>query len=258
MAVVTGADVVMAIIEGRIRWLASTAVAIGAVGSLMLLFRLPEWTPLPKPMAKHLPSVQMARPTEADVVLKDEALIRDLRPLFLPTEFNATLPEPRREPGRSILDDEKLRSDFSDSELGLSRDLPPVATLNGKSAHKARGTDLLAAGEVGVGLVGFGRGNRAVEPLEPRGGFVEVVAVSSGRTVLAESLPVAFGPVGGKAWEPMELFAAVDTAGLASPLVVTEGSRVEEIDAHFRKVLAQTFRIGERLPPGFYRIVVGP
>jgi hypothetical protein len=56
----------------------------------------------------------------------------------------------------------------------------------------------------------------------------------------------------------MELFAAVDAAGLAAPLLVTEGSRVDEVDAHFRKMLAQTYRIGERLPPGFYRIVVGP
>ena len=200
----------------------------------------------------------MARPTEADVLLKDEALIRDLRPLFLPTEFNATLPEPRREPGRTILDDEKPRADFAEAELVLSRDLPPVATLNGRSADKARASDVLVSLDVGVGLVGLGRGARNLDPLEPRGAFVEVVAVSSGRQVLAESLPLAFGPVGGKTWEPMELFAAVNAAGLVSPLVVTVGSRVEEVDTHFRTILVQTYRIGERLSPGFYRIVVGP
>lgn len=232
--------------------------ALMGVGAATQLFRPPERTPSPRPVNRSMPVVQMARPAEADIVLKDEAQIRDLRPLFLPTEFNATLSEPRREPGRTILDDEKLRLDFSEGELGISRDLPPVATMNGRSADKARANDALAATDIGVGLAGFGRGGSIVEALAPRGGFVEVVAVSTGRQVLAESLPAAFGPAGGKTWDPMELFAAVDAAGLAAPLVVTAGSRVEEVDAHFRKVLAQVFRIGERLPPGFYRIVVGP
>jgi hypothetical protein len=200
----------------------------------------------------------MARPTDDDRVLKDEAMIRDLRPLFLPTRFNAALAEPRREPGRTILDDEKPRREFSDAELSLTRDLPPVATLNARPADKALATDVLANGESGVGLEGIGRGPRIVEPLKARGGYIEVVRVETGRSVLADSLPVTLGPVGGKAWEPMELFAAVDAAGLAAPLLVTEGSRVDEVDAHFRKMLAQTYRIGERLPPGFYRIVVGP
>lgn len=251
-------NVTMATAEGRTRWVIAGTGALVLVGALTLLFRLPQQESFPRPAAKRPPAVQMARPTEADVVLKDEALIRDLRPLFLPTAFNATLPEPRREPGRTILDDEKPRWDFAEAELGISRDLPPVAILNGRSAEKARASDVLAAADVGVGLMGFGRAGRILEPLKPRGGFVEVVAVATGRQVLAESLPAAYGPAGGKTWEPMELFAAVDAAGLAAPLVVTAGSRVEEIDAHFRKILAQTYRIGERLTPGFYRIVVGP
>ena len=252
------ANVTMATAEGRTRWVIAGTGALVLVGALTLLFRLPPRTP-PRPVAaKGLPVIQMARPTEADVVLKDEAQIRDLRPLFLPTEFNATLREPKREPGRTILDEERPRLDFAETELGLSRDMPPAAVLNGRPADKARATDVLAAADVEVGTVGFGRNERTVEPLAPRAGFVEVVAAATGRRVLAAVLPPALGPAGGKAWEPMELFAAVDAAGLAAPLVVTEGSRVEEVDAHFKKMLAQTYRIGERLPPGFYRIVVAP
>jgi len=71
-------------------------------------------------------------------------------------------------------------------------------------------------------------------------------------------LPTVLGPAGGKAWEPLELFAAVDAAGLAAPLVVVSTSTVDEIDAHFRRILAQDFRVGERLPPGFFRLIVGP
>ena len=190
--------------------------------------------------------------------MKDEALIRDLRPLFLPTQFNTTLPEPRREAGHTILDQETPRLEFTEAELGIGQKLPPAVTLNGRAAEKARGSDVLAAGDVGVGMAGYGRREKELQPLPARGGYVEVVAAATGQRVLAEALPTTLGPVAGKPWEPMELYAVVDAAGLAAPLVVTEGSRVDEVDAHFRKVLAQTFRIGERLPPGFYRIVVGP
>lgn len=242
----------------NIRWGVALVVAIAAVGVTARLFRLPQSTGMVIDQKKGPPGVQMARPTEADRVLKDEALIRDLRPLFLPTQFNSSLPEPRRDAGYTILDEERPRLEFTETELGIAKGLPPAATLNGRAAEKARGLDVLAPEDIAVGLTGFGRQERVVERLPARGGFVEVVAAATGERVLAEALPPTMGPAAGKAWEPMELFAAVDAAGLAVPLVVTEGSRVDEVDAHFRKVLAQTYRIGERLPPGFFRIVVGP
>ncbi len=248
----------MATIESRIRWGVAVAVALTVVGLLSLLFRPPQPIPPSGQVVEGPPPVQMARPTTADVVLKDEALVRDLRPLFLPTEFNTTLAAPRREPGRSILDDEPAGLGSAEAELGISRNLPPVALLNTLPAEKARARDVLAFADAGTGLVGFGRAGGVVTALQHRGGYLEVVAVSTGQRVLAEPLPPSLGPTGNREWEPMVLMAAVDAAGLASPLVVTESSHLEEVDAHFRKILAWKFRIGERLAPGFYRIVVGP
>jgi hypothetical protein len=109
-----------------------------------------------------------------------------------------------------------------------------------------------------VGAVGLGRGERRVDPLPPRGGFVHVISAVSGATVLAEALPVAMGPVGGRSWEPLEIFAVADAGGLAAPLAVVRSSSLEEVDLHFRRILEQGFRLGARLPPGFFRIVVGP
>jgi hypothetical protein len=97
-----------------------------------------------------------------------------------------------------------------------------------------------------------------VAPEAARGGLLEVIAAGTGERVLTAELPEALLPPGGKAWEPLELLAIVDVAGLAGPLVVTESSRVEEVDVHFRRQLRQVFRLGERLAPGVYRVVVGP
>jgi hypothetical protein len=241
----------------KTQWAIVSVAAVGLVVALMQVFRVPTST-APSATPGAATRLQFARPTGGDAVLQDETLMRDLRPLFLPTGFNAALPEPKREPGRSILDDERNALDFVEPEAGFARVLPPIAVVNGQPAERARAVDALAGTGDEVGLIGFGRGSRGVRPMATRGGFIEVVAAATGRLVLAEVLPEALAPAAGKTWEPMELFAVVDAAGLAAPLVVTESSRAEEVDAHIKKALAQSFRLGDRLLPGFYRVVVGP
>jgi hypothetical protein len=203
-------------------------------------------------------AVRLARSAEADGFLRDEASIRDLRPLFLPTSENARAPEPRREAGRSLLDDGPVRLNFGEGETRLLRLLPPVATLGGRSVERAEPRLTLEADGSEVALVGLGRSERRLVPEAARGGRLEVIAAATGERVLGAELPEALSPPASTAWEPLELLAIVDVAGLAGPLVVTESSRVEEVDVHFRRQLRQVFRLGERLPPGVYRVVVGP
>ncbi len=245
----------------KIRWVFAATGALLVVTAAVRLFRLPDAAEIRPALAtktSNQPSVQMARATATDAVLREETEIRDLRPLFLPTKLNATLPEPRREAGRTFLDNETLKLGFSETEFTVARNLPPVVSLDGKPIEGAKAADLLSADVGEAGLVGFGRiAVRAVE-LPARGGFLEVFAAATGQRVIAETLPAEVRPPGDKAWEPFELMAAVSSSGLAAPLVVTASSRVEEVDSHFRNYLSRRFRIGERLPPGFYRILVGP
>lgn len=242
----------------RLRWAAAAAVAVAAVALLLVLFRVPEPTPLaagdhPKPV------VRLMKPDGTNAVLDEETVMHDTMPLFLPTDRNSTVKElPRREPGKTFLDKESPKLGFADTDLNMAKDMPPVVTLNGKPLGKAAPVDALTVDPANQVSLGFGRVDEPPGPLLARGGFVEVTATATGRRVLAEALPVAARPATDKPWQPLEFFAAIDAAGLVRPLVVTEGSRVEEVDVYFRNFLARTFRIGERLPPGFYRIVVGP
>ncbi len=236
----------------------SAAGAIMAVGLVFWLIRAPEITPV-KIVAESKPVVRLVEPDGSHSALDEEAAVHDPTPLFLPTSRNATVKElPRREPGKTFLDKETLKLGFAEANLNLAKDFPPVVTLGGKLPSKAAPVDLLSVDDPGQLLLGFGQTEAPQLPLPPRGGFVEVVAASTGRRALAETLPVSARPAVEKAWQPMEFFAAVDAAGLVGPLVVTLGSGVEEVDVYFRRYLGQTFRIGERLSPGFYRIVVGP
>jgi len=248
-------------IGARGRWTIAALGAVTTIVTLAVLFRVPAPSiPLPIQTRPEVirPAVRMAKADDADVLLKQEAELRDLRPLFLPTERNAALPEPRLEPGRTFLENENLKLTFADADVQVVRDLPPIVTLNSKPLEKAAAIDALAPDGGGISLVGFGRNKVTVEPFKARGGWVEITSADDGRTVFSDELPVAARPPGDKAWSPVEFVAFIDAAGLASPLVVTEGSRVDEVDVYFRNFLVRKFKIGERLPPGFYRITVAP
>jgi hypothetical protein len=246
------------------RWVIATIGAMLIMAVVLFLFRGPQAitirpmrpTPVSAPQAK--PVVQLANTAAADPVLADELLLRDMRPLFLPTEgLNVALPEPRREPGKTFLDNETVKWSFSETDLNIGAGLPQLATINGKPADAANSLDVLASDAAGPALQGFGRREPEVAPMEVRGGFVEVVA-ATGHHVWAEPLPPDARPPGNKPWQPIEFVASVDAAGLTAPLVVTTSSQLEEVDTHYRNFLARRYRIGDRLPPGFYRITVGP
>ena len=227
------------------------------VAGAAALLRFPPSAPPSTAVAGQV-VVQIARPGMGDSLLQDEAVLRDPRPLFLPTRLNATPTDPRREAGRTLFDLDRAADEPGESDAAILRELPPVAVLNSRPAGDASGLDALAPSQAEVGVVGLGRGQRGVQPLLPRGGYLQVFSAASGAVVLAEALAPGLAPTGSKDWEPLELFAAVDATGLASPLVLVNSSTVEDVDAHFKRILAQVFRVGERLPPGFFRLVVGP
>jgi hypothetical protein len=248
-------------LETRGRWIIASAGGVAVMVGVLMLFRLPPAsTALPIALTPPTPkaALTMARPDDSDRLLKEEAQLRDLRPLFLPTERNAALPDPRLEPGRTFLDDEAANFTFTDAEAHITKDLPPVVRLGGQPVEKALPADALSPAEAGITVEGFGRGQVSLTPFQPRGGYVEVTAMKDGERILEQKLPVDARPPGDKSWGPVEYLAVVDAAGLVSPLVVTSGSRVDEVDSYFRDFLAQNFRIGERLSPGFYRIIVAP
>jgi hypothetical protein len=246
------------VMGGKGRWMIAAIGAIGVTAAFLFLVRLPSppvALPTQSPPVSTKTVVKMARPDEADLLLKAETELRDLRPLFLPTKWNAALPDPRLEAGRTFLDNENFKPTFADAEIQVSKDLPDVATLNGQPLENVRPVDALAPD---LTLLGFGREPSTVKPSAARGGFVEVTSMRDGNRVLAEPLPITARPPGDKPWAPVEFLAVIDLAGLASQLVVHESSRVDDVDVYLRNFLTRDFRIGDRLEPGFYRITVAP
>jgi hypothetical protein len=95
-----------------------------------------------------------------------------------------------------------------------------------------------------------------LETLAPRAAYVEITDAETGRKVFSQPVKDAHPPASD--WKPMEFMAAVDSAGLVGPPVLTQHSDVADVDAYFGQYLSDTLRIGQRLNPGFYRVSVGP
>lgn len=245
----------------KTRWVASIvgAAVVVLVGLPLLRVRIP----VPISPAGHTlepPSVSLADPSPTNSLLHEMTAMRDLAPLFLPTERNATLEGlPRRTLGRSLFEVETTKLAYTEADLRLDRELGPVATLNGKLLSESKPADVLMPGAYAGGLVGFGRAPIASAPLPTRGAVLEVVHAGSGQVAAGpHELPLAARPPTEKPWQPLQFLASINPAGLVGPVILVERSGAEEVDQHFRLYLSDVYRVGHRLGPGIYRISVGP
>jgi hypothetical protein len=230
--------------ERRIWLIAGAGALLALIFVLWLFSRLPA---PPQAAAPPRPVPTLGLGSGAT----DEAELLDPRPLFLPTRWNV---QPQHlpvgvahEPGTAFAAFEpKLLFD----ENALALNFPAVV------ATPARPVEALAVGTLPRPLLGLGRVDLAAEPLADRGGFAEVSAVGTGEPVLGQALPEAAPPAGD--WAPLEFLVGVNEMGLIGPPQLVQGSGNEAVDGYFRAFLAENFRLGARLRPGFFRVRIGP
>jgi hypothetical protein len=188
--------------------------------------------------------------TTSDKILRERADLLDPTPLFFPTEWNyGQRPLPlnlRRQPGQVFGSfDPKLN--FTDPELKLT----PAETAPVPEGP----ADVLAQGNQAP-FAGMGRIDVSPEALSERSGFVEVRGLNSDKAVIEQ--PLLGLAIPRPDYSPLEFIVAVSASGVVGDPVLTSGSGWDEVDAFFRSYLVKTFRIGERLSPGRYRIFIGP
>jgi hypothetical protein len=105
-------------------------------------------------------------------------------------------------------------------------------------------------------FAGLGQIDVPRKALAVRSGFIEVRRLGAHEYVIYQSLDGISLPR--TDFAPLEFLAVVSSAGLIGDPILVTGSGWEEVDAFFRAYLAKTFRLGERLNPGRYRVLVGP
>lgn len=238
----------------RTFWVGTTILASLLVGGFSLCWHLP--APPPKVVQAAPSRIGHARldGSSTDQVLREEALLRDPTPLFLPTEWSAAAavrPESvLREPGERW-GGFTARFAFSDEAAQVDLPLPSKPPEGALDALRTERWDMPFLGwgqrEVKAGLLG------------QRGAYIAVVAVRDGRSVLVS--PLEASPVGNADWAPIEWLTAVEPQGPSGSPALLKSSGVEAIDRFYLDYLEKNWRLGDRLArlaPGFYHITLGP
>ena len=191
-----------------------------------------------------------AGPATDNRVLRERAELFDPTPLFFPTEWNfgqqvfqETL---RRQPGR-------IFGSFEPKLTFAEQSLKPYGAEVAQASEKL--TDVLAQGNEAP-FAGIGQIEAAAPPLPGRSGFMEVRGFGADKPVLKEAFNLNALPR--QDYAPLEFLIVVSPMGLVGEPLLAMGSGWDEVDTFFRDYLVKSYRVGERLNPGRYRVLVGP
>lgn len=185
----------------------------------------------------------------ADRVLQERAEFFDPTPLFLPTPRNAGQ---GGLPARLVAQPGQVFRDFPAKWSVADASLPiygaeVVAAPEGLAEVMARANEAPFAG-IGEVSVPVGR-------VASRAAFIEIKSMQ-GNNLITEAINGVALPKGDFA--PLEFLATVSAFGLVGEPLLVGGSGLDEVDGFFRDYLVRTFRLGEKVAPGVYRVVVGP
>lgn len=187
---------------------------------------------------------------QGDQILREQAELMDPAPLFFPTDRNfgqRPLRESmRRQPGQ-VFSSFPGNITLGEQKIKIYGDEPGVVP--------ERLADLLVQGNEAP-FAGLGQIDVPRKALPVRSAFMEVRNLGANENVIHQALDGISLPRADFA--PLEFLAVVSSAGLIGDPVLVSGSGWEEVDGFFRSYLVKTFRLGERLRPGRYRVLVGP
>ena len=185
-----------------------------------------------------------------DEVMEERAEYFDPTPLFLPTSRNfqqGVLPaRVVKQPGQVFRDFEP-KLNFAESAL------PDYGSMDGASGNSL--SEVMTGGNVAP-YAGFGQIDESKQSLAKRGGYIEVKTLKNG--VLSSVATLSDAELPSADFSPIEFIVAVASAGLIGDPVISATSGSEEVDGKLKDYLVNVYRIGERLAPGRYVIVIGP
>ena len=184
-----------------------------------------------------------------DQVLQEKAELMDPTPLFFPTEWNY---------GQRPLRVERLKQPgqvFGSFEPKLTVGEQNIANYGAEATPvPEKLVDVLVQGNEAP-FAGMGQIDAQRPTLTVRAGYLEVREQKNGNIITAQQLSGIQLPQSDFA--PVEFLVLVGAAGLIGEPILTNGSGWDEVDVFFRTYLVKSYRLGERLPPGQYRVLVG-
>jgi len=226
----------------KLRWLAA------GVATTIIGFGLLFWFEVPSASTDHAAGSSPLETLVVQRVVADEAALLDKTPLFLPTSWNTSIKDVSLPATGGVFADFPSAFAFKEGDhsfgvLRADQEGFNGAILNVEGPNSA--------------FLSFGQKAQNLQVTRRAVGYLEVYSAKDGIAVILEALTLDL-PSGTINWSPIELMAVVSAAGLVGPPISITRSGLEEVDLYFADFLVKVFRIGEKLSPGVYRIVVGP
>ncbi len=193
-----------------------------------------------------------------DKVMQERAQLFDPTPLFFPTEWNfgqsPLRNSIRRQPAQVF-------ASFEPKLTFAEQNIKPYGTETFTAPEKM--SDVLMQGNEAP-FAGMGQIDVERPTLSERAGFLEVRGLIDGKTIISQALSGLI--LSRMDFDPMEFLVVVSSTGIIGEPVIVHWSSTdsaasgggEEVEGFFRSYLVKTFRLGERLQPGRYRVLVGP
>jgi hypothetical protein len=192
------------------------------------------------------PFVQLAN---TDQTLREKADLLDPTPLFFPTERNygqRSLPQSAlKQPGQVF-------GSFEPKLTVADQNIAPYRNETTPVPEKL--SDVLAQGNEAP-FAGMGQVDLQTPTLPIRSGYLEVSDLKNGDIIISQALSGLNAPR--PDFAPMEFLVVVGAAGVVGDPFLMSGSGGEEMDNFLRSYLVKSYRLGERLRPGRYRVLVG-
>lgn len=232
-------------------WPAAAGLTLALAAAGGLLWWLLPVAPLPLPGRTPTPPfISIQKPGGAADMTMDQALLFDSAPLFLPTRWSTTLSGSRV--GRPGGDDPfaLFASEISATPASLRPPAIPVGDAVPALLPDRGGMDEFSA-------MGRDDPSAKVGALPPRGAAWEVRRADNGNLVLSGRVKSAIPEAGDLLWQPAEFWLMVNQAGPVGAPLVASGTGSDSLDAALRSLIQSSEPVN-LLPPGYYRIVVGP
>jgi hypothetical protein len=192
------------------------------------------------------PFVQLA---DSDQTLREKADLMDPTPLFFPTERNygqrPLPPSALKQPGQVF-------GSFEPKLTVADQNIAPYRNETTPVPEKL--SDVLAQGNEAP-FAGMGQVDLQTTTLPIRSAYLEVSDLKNGDVIISQALNGINGPQSD--FPPMEFLVVVGAAGVVGDPFLTSGSGGDEMDNFLRSYLVKSYRLGERLRPGRYRVLVG-
>lgn len=197
---------------------------------------------------RQKPFISMENPSQEADITRDQSMLLDSAPLFLPTRWNTA-------GVNQVLGEERGMDFFEPFNKEVSLSTNAMRPVLGKSPVNTGNDAMLGAEQIAFSI-GRDYATSAVK-LAPRDAFMELRRADDGALLLSRTLELPLENIGDRLWQPVEMWLSIVESGVLAEPLLSESSGMDALDDYLSRLVAEDEELA-LIAPGYYRVVIGP